>query len=56
MDDHTKHHIHESPRNVVYPLAALAVLSTIGGFVGFPGMDRYCQSVRAFSGTGSAAP
>jgi NADH-quinone oxidoreductase subunit L len=37
MDEHTKHHIHESPRNVVYPLAALAVLSTIGGFVGFPG-------------------
>jgi NADH-quinone oxidoreductase subunit L len=37
MDDHTKHHIHESPRNVVYPLAALAILSTIGGFVGFPG-------------------
>jgi NADH-quinone oxidoreductase subunit L len=37
MDDHTKHHIRESPKNVVYPLAALAVLSTIGGFVGFPG-------------------
>jgi NADH-quinone oxidoreductase subunit L len=37
MDDHTKHHIKESPKNVVYPLAALAVLSTIGGFVGFPG-------------------
>jgi NADH-quinone oxidoreductase subunit L len=37
MDEHTKHHIHESPRNVVYPLAALAALSTIGGFVGFPG-------------------
>ena len=37
MDEHTKHHIHESPKNVVYPLAALAVLSTIGGFVGFPG-------------------
>jgi NADH-quinone oxidoreductase subunit L len=37
MDEHTKHHIHESPRNVIYPLAALAVLSLIGGFVGFPG-------------------
>jgi NADH-quinone oxidoreductase subunit L len=36
MDDHTRHHIRESPRNVVYPLAALAVLSAIGGFVGFP--------------------
>jgi NADH-quinone oxidoreductase subunit L len=37
MDEHTKHHIHESPKNVIYPLAALAVLSTIGGFVGLPG-------------------
>jgi len=37
MDDHTRHHIRESPRRVVYPLAALAVLSAIGGFVGFPG-------------------
>ena len=36
MDDHTKHHLKESPRNVVYPLAALAVLSTVGGMVGFP--------------------
>jgi NADH-quinone oxidoreductase subunit L len=37
MDEHTKHHLHESPRNVVYPLAALAVLSLVGGFVGLPG-------------------
>jgi len=36
MDDHTKHHLRESPRRVVYPLAALAVLSAIGGFVGLP--------------------
>jgi len=36
MDEHTRHHIHESPRRVVYPLAALAGLSLIGGFVGFP--------------------
>jgi len=37
MDQHTKHHIHESPRNVIYPLAVLAVLSVIGGYVGLPG-------------------
>jgi NADH-quinone oxidoreductase subunit L len=36
MDEHTKHHLKESPKNVVYPLAALAALSTVGGFVGFP--------------------
>jgi NADH-quinone oxidoreductase subunit L len=37
MDEHTRHHIHEPPKNVLYPLAGLAVLSLIGGFVGFPG-------------------
>jgi NADH-quinone oxidoreductase subunit L len=37
MDEHTKHHIHESPKRVVYPLVALAGLSLIGGWVGFPG-------------------
>jgi NADH-quinone oxidoreductase subunit L len=36
MDSHTRHHLRESPKNVVYPLAALAVLSAIGGFVGMP--------------------
>ncbi len=36
MDEHTKEHIHESPKNVVYPLVALAVLSAIGGYVGLP--------------------
>jgi NADH-quinone oxidoreductase subunit L len=48
MDDHTKHHIHESPRNVVYPLAALAVLSTIGGFVGFPGWSGIANRFEHF--------
>jgi len=48
MDDHTKHHIHESPRNVVYPLAALAVLSTIGGFVGFPGWSGISNKFEHF--------
>jgi NADH-quinone oxidoreductase subunit L len=36
MDEHTKHHIRESPKNVVYPLAALAVLSVVGGYIGLP--------------------
>ncbi len=37
MDENTKHHIRESPKNVVYPLAVLAVLSAVGGFLGLPG-------------------
>jgi NADH-quinone oxidoreductase subunit L len=37
MDDHTRHHLRESPKRVVYPLAVLAVLSVVGGYVGVPG-------------------
>jgi NADH-quinone oxidoreductase subunit L len=48
MDDHTRRHIHESPRNVVYPLAVLAVLSTIGGFVGFPGWSGITNRFEPF--------
>ncbi len=48
MDDHTRHHIRESPRNVVYPLAALAVLSTIGGFVGLPGWSGISNRFEQF--------
>ncbi len=32
------HHVHESPAAVTFPLITLAVLSTIGGFVGIPEM------------------
>jgi NADH-quinone oxidoreductase subunit L len=31
-----KHHLHESPSNMTVPLMVLAVLSTIGGFIGVP--------------------
>jgi NADH-quinone oxidoreductase subunit L len=48
MDEHTKHHIHESPKRVVYPLVALAVLSTIGGFVGFPGWSGISNKFERF--------
>jgi len=35
-DEHTKHHIHESPRSMTMPLVVLAVLAVIGGWVGIP--------------------
>ena len=54
MDDHTRHHIHESPKRVVYPLAALAVLSVVGGYVGLARLDRSIESFRALSGAGVA--
>ncbi len=36
MDHHTQEHIHESPRSMTIPLIVLAVLSVIGGWMGFP--------------------
>ncbi len=36
-DDHTKHHLHESPRSMTAPLVMLAGLSIVGGWVGIPG-------------------
>jgi NADH-quinone oxidoreductase subunit L len=35
-DEHTAHHIHESPAVMTLPLVVLAVLSLIGGWVGLP--------------------
>jgi NADH-quinone oxidoreductase subunit L len=33
-----EHHLHESPRVMTTPLIILAVLSTVGGFLGMPGI------------------
>jgi NADH-quinone oxidoreductase subunit L len=35
-DAETEHHIHESPRSMTIPLVVLAVLSVIGGWIGWP--------------------
>jgi len=31
-----KHHLHESPKTITIPLIILAILSTVGGFLGMP--------------------
>jgi NADH-quinone oxidoreductase subunit L len=36
MDNHTREHLHESPKSMTVPLMALAVLSIIGGWIGMP--------------------
>jgi NADH-quinone oxidoreductase subunit L len=36
VDHEVAHHIHESPKNMTIPLICLAVLSVIGGFIGWP--------------------
>jgi NADH-quinone oxidoreductase subunit L len=48
-------HIHESPRVMLIPLAILAVLSVIGGWIGWPeslgGMQRFDQFLAPVFGT-----
>lgn len=34
--EETRHHIHESPWTMTFPLIALCILSVIGGVIGFP--------------------
>jgi NADH-quinone oxidoreductase subunit L len=46
FSEQARHHLHESPPTMTVPLIALAVLSTIGGFVGLPawlGANRFEQ-------------
>ncbi len=35
-DEETRHHIHESPRTMTFALIVLALLSTVGGWIGIP--------------------
>lgn len=44
VDPEVAHHLHESPGMMTVPLIFLAILSTIGGFIGFPiveGWNRF---------------
>jgi len=36
ISEDAKHHLHESPPSMIYPLMVLAVLSLVGGWVGIP--------------------
>ena len=36
--NHQKEHLHESPASMTIPLIVLAILSTIGGFIGMPAL------------------
>jgi NADH-quinone oxidoreductase subunit L len=36
VDQHAKHHLHESPASMTMPLIVLAILSLIGGWIGLP--------------------
>jgi NADH-quinone oxidoreductase subunit L len=47
VDHEVEHHIHESPSSMTIPLIILAVLSVIGGWIGWPaalgGSDRFVE-------------
>jgi NADH-quinone oxidoreductase subunit L len=47
VDHEVEHHIHESPSSMTVPLIILAVLSVVGGWVGWPealgGSDRFSK-------------
>jgi NADH-quinone oxidoreductase subunit L len=47
VDPHADHHVHESPAAMTVPLIILAVLSFVGGWVGWPeslgGSDRFSE-------------
>ena len=36
MDEHTKHHMHESPPSMTVPLMVLAAGSVLAGWIGVP--------------------
>jgi len=36
VDEHAKHHLHESPASMTMPLIVLAILSLTGGWIGLP--------------------
>ncbi len=36
MDDELKHHLHEAPKVMTYPMIVLAIASVVGGYIGVP--------------------
>jgi NADH-quinone oxidoreductase subunit L len=47
-DEHTRHHLHESPPSMTMPLIVLAILSSIGGYVGLPAHWLWGNRFEAF--------
>ena len=47
-----EHHIHESPRPMLIPLVTLAILSIVGGFIGWPKSLMGRRVVREIPGAG----
>ena len=52
VDPEKEHHVHESPPVMTIPLIVLAVLATVGGFVGLPDGWLWGNALRPLSRTG----
>ncbi len=43
VDEHTAHHVHESPWTMTLPLVVLALLAIVAGFMGVPGENHLLE-------------
>lgn len=53
--DEQKHHLHESPALITFPLIVLAILATVGGALSLPGnswLNHYLEPVIAYQSHG----
>ncbi|MBD3581835.1 NADH-quinone oxidoreductase subunit L [Flavobacterium selenitireducens] len=51
--DEQKHHLHESPALITFPLIVLAILATVGGLISLPGnswLSHYLEPIIAYGG------
>src|SRR5437773_2157645 len=59
-DDHAQKHVHESPQSMTIPLMILAVLSIVGGWIGWPAalggsnqFEKFLEPVLSTAGAGT---
>ncbi|MCP5003204.1 MAG: NADH-quinone oxidoreductase subunit L, partial [Planctomycetes bacterium] len=52
MDKQVEEHVHESPMNMLLPLMVLALLSVVGGFLGFPAASAINSFLAPVVGSG----
>ncbi len=57
MSEEQKHHLHEAPRSMTYPMIVLAIASVVGGYVGVPhvlgGSNRFEKFFEPVIGSGA---
>ncbi len=57
MDEDLKHHLHEAPKVMTYPMIVLAIASVVGGYLGVPkvlgGINRFEKFLEPVTGGGA---